>query len=342
MKRIIYYITDHGRGHASRSVAVIRELEKLGIEVFVRNSNVIDFLQKSLPKIRIIEGITDVGPSISSNGVSIDENKTKSNIINWIDKLDYFASREINTISRFEPDLIVSDISAMPLLAAKKTNKNSIAISNFSWYDVLKFLPKEKSEILRDVYNLADLAIQLPLGTSMEHFQTKIKSGLISREPIASRYELRKKFGIRESDIAILFALGNSNVQVSCQVGENIKILSMNTIIKNSNYLQFSDWVEGQEVVAASDLVICKCGYGLISECLTNGTPFCYISDDNHLEQYAIFQELSKMGLRNRITFDDVIDFRLSEKYKNIMSNIIRKSIDTINVVKNISEFLKN
>ena len=59
LKKIIYYITDHGMGHTTRSVAIIRELIKEGIQVTVRNSN-IDYLNKSLPNINTISGTTDV------------------------------------------------------------------------------------------------------------------------------------------------------------------------------------------------------------------------------------------------------------------------------------------
>jgi len=77
MKKILYYITDHGRGHTTRSIAIIRELQKYNVEVIVRNSNAIPTLRKSLPKIKIISGITDVGPVIQNNGISIDIKKVK-------------------------------------------------------------------------------------------------------------------------------------------------------------------------------------------------------------------------------------------------------------------------
>ena len=74
MRKILYYITDHGLGHTTRSIAIIRELLKMGTEVIIRNSNV-DYLHKSLPTVKIIPGVTDVGPAIKENGISIDNDK---------------------------------------------------------------------------------------------------------------------------------------------------------------------------------------------------------------------------------------------------------------------------
>ena len=76
MKNIIYYVTDHGSGHATRTVAICRELQKNKINLIIRNSNNIKFFKNSLPKTKVISGITDVGPVIKENGFSIDKNKS--------------------------------------------------------------------------------------------------------------------------------------------------------------------------------------------------------------------------------------------------------------------------
>ena len=230
----------------------------------------------------------------------------------------------------------------MPFLAASKTNNNSIAISNFSWYDVLKFLPSSKLEFLKDAYNKATFAIQLPLGTSMEHFKLKQKIGLVSRILSLPKKKIREQLKIKDNEIVILFALGGSDIEVNCKNSKNVRILSMNTTVSNSNHIQLSDWNEGQEIVAAADLVICKCGYGLISECLTNGIPFCYVSDDNHMEQQAISKELYKIGLDNRISFDDLKNFEINEKYEKIMASAQKKSLDNESAINLILQYLKN
>jgi len=343
LKRILYYITDHGKGHATRSIAVIRELQKKGIEVIIRNSNVTEFLHKSLPDTSILPGITDMGPTIKSDGISIDEISTVNNVGKWIDKLNDTSEAECEIISKIQPQLIVSDISPMPILAAKKLQKNCIAISNFSWYDVLKLLPQSKLEILEHAYDDANLAIQLPIGTSMEHFKHKCKVGLVARKSTLSRTQLRKKFGIKDSEFVVTLALGGSQNTIKLRGDKNVKILSMNAIIKNTdNVIDLSDWVEGEEVVLASDFVICKCGYGMISECLSNGVPFRYISDDNHLEQKAMSKELSERGLANKITFQEINNLYLDKNYLSSLQEVKKEFLDTANVIKYMSEFLEN
>ena len=328
-------------GHATRSVAIIRKLQELNIEIVVRNSNVVDFLQKSLPQTTILSGITDMGPAIKNNGISINQTKAKTQIGKWISQFHDTVNEEKEIITKIQPHLIISDISAMPFLVAKKMNKSSIAISNFSWYDTLKFLKNTDLEVLRNAYDDANLAIQLPLGTQMEHFKTKNKVGFVTRTPTKSREMIRKQLGINNSQLVVLFALGGSTRELICKNDDNVTILSVDTKLKHANNIIYvSKWIEGQDLVAASDLVICKCGYGIISECLTNGIPFHYVMDDNHLEQRSISKELSNRGFENRITFDKIDSLYLDDEYVNSFFHPKKETIDTNSVVRYISEFL--
>ena len=78
--KIIYYITDHGLGHSSRSVAIIREMIKKKINVIVRSNNE-KFFKKSLPNVKIILGKTDLTPIMQLNNKLIfNKNKTKKKV----------------------------------------------------------------------------------------------------------------------------------------------------------------------------------------------------------------------------------------------------------------------
>lgn len=342
MKKIIYYITDHGKGHATRSVAIIRELKKKNIELIIRNSNSEKFLNQSLPTIKIISGLTDVGPSIKNDGISINQDQSKPLLHNWIHKLENFALDEIEIIKKFQPNLIISDISAMPFLAAKKTNVDSIAISNFSWYDVLKFLSSEDLELLKNSYENANLAFKLLIGTSMSHFKNLKEIGIVSRVPLRCREDIRKELGIKKNEKLVSIAM-SVTLEGKFHFEENIKILSMNSVIKNcQNVIAMPQEIESQDIVNASDFVICKCGYGMISECLTNGIPFYYVSDDNHLEQKAMTQELSGYSLAKRTTLVEIRNLNFNQKFIDNLPVEDKMPRYNETIIKHIMEYLKN
>lgn len=343
MQKLIYYITDHGRGHATRSVAIIRKLQDFDFEIIIRNSNAIDFLHKSLPKIKIKSGLTDVGPIINPDGISINYEESISKISDWINKLDDISKEESKFLEKENPDLIISDVSPMPLIAANLKNIPSMIISNFSWYDVLTFLPKELKIKLKEYYNFTNLAIQLPLGTKMEHFKKKYKVNLIARSPTNNPESIRNNFSIEKSFPCVLFALGGSKNIISFNSDPKIQIILLNTKLNNLiPSKDLSDTVEGQNLVSVSNLVICKCGYGLISECLSNGIPFFYLVDDSHPEQLAIHNELMKKGLNNRISFNEINELNLTSNFIKNLPSVKNEPIDLDNTINYILKFLKD
>jgi len=343
LKKILYYITDHRKGHTTRSIGIIRELLRQNFDIIIRNSNSLDLLKRSLPNIPIITDKTDVGTATKSDGISIDQERSKIEIDKWISELDDNVEKEFRKISSLKPDLIISDISILPLLVANKLNVNSIAISNFSWYDVLKFLGDEQLSKIKGAYDLANLAIQLPIGTKMDHFKNKKNLGLVSRLPTKTRAELRRQFGVKDNEFVITFALGSKNMEVDCTIGKNIKVFSMNTKISNSiNFTDYTQWTEGQEVVLASDLVICKAGYGFLSECITNGTKFCYVFDKNHIEQSSMSSDLKKLGINTCITLEEINNTCFDINLIHSKQEIEKQENNVKIVAKSVSEFLKN
>ena len=342
MKKILYYVTDHGKGHATRSIAIIQEILKRNVEVTIRNTNAIEFFKQTLPRVKTISGKTDVGSTIKKDGFSIDKNETMRNQVNWIHDFEKNLLGEKQIVNKINPDLIVSDISAIPFLVSKQVSVPSIAISNFSWFDVLNFLPPTELTELRTAYDAADLAIQLPLGTSMNHFDNKIKVGLVSRTSNLSKQQFNKIFQMDGYKYSVVFALSGSNFRISYKKSKNVKVFTMNTKVEESlEHEDYTNLINGHDLVSNSDLVICKCGYGIISECLTSGIPFYYIVDDEHIEQKSISQDLERMGLTNRITLSDINDIILSQdKLESLKS--LHEPNDVNNVVNKLDEFIKN
>ena len=306
MKNLLYYVTDNGLGHTTRSIAIIRELLRNDFSVTIRNSKSDLFFRESLPKCKIIGGITDVGQKLGSDGISIDEINSKKSIESWIDKINENSIKEIDNIKKLDPDLIISDVSVLPLQISKKLKITSIIISNFSWYDVLYFLDDNRKNLLRTYYNFADFCIQLPFSTKMNHFSNKKKVGHISRHPTKTRDQIRENLGIHPDEFLILLSVENSNLTVKYPTQKKFKIMSTSKINQISSSINLKNYVEGQNLVNAADFVICKCGYGMITECLTSGTPFSYIYSKIHIEQKAISEQLIKLGYNNGIEIDDL------------------------------------
>jgi len=335
MKKIIYYVTDHGQGHATRAVALIRELLNSDYEIIIRNSTLTNFFHSSIPGIKINSEITDVGPVIK-NSISVDIKNTKKKMETWITNMPKVAEKEQNFIKKINPSIIISDISAMPFIASDKVKVPSIAMSNFTWVDVLPYLDKKQISELSKAYEKATYSIRLPLHTQFQPFKNPIKVGFISRIPTMKKKLIRKKLGLSESDFFIFIPL-DENFTICGEFATNTKIITLGAKIKDVPYQVISPWVEGQNLVSACNQLICKCGYGLVSEALTNNIPFQYLSDDSHFEQQAIDQYLSNLGYDNRIITNDLSNINIAQSSTNpktfeidnqFIANIIKEIIN--------------
>tara|TARA_B110001454_G_scaffold44824_1_gene43839 strand:+ start:8110 stop:9117 length:1008 start_codon:yes stop_codon:yes gene_type:complete len=298
MKKILYFVSDHGLGHLTRSIAIMREFSDEA-EFVIRNSNT-QFIEESLPNAKAISGKTDQGTLSQNNGISIDWEKSKIAIDTWYDEFDSTLIKEQEIISKINPDLIITDVSPLPLPISKKLDIPSIVISNFTWIDMFSNIPGFQNNFLSELYQNASMCIQLPLSTPMSIFKNKQKIGLVSKKPTKSKDYVRKTLGVEESKFLILINLP-SNFTINVPSEPNIQIVTTGAKINSANSIMIQPWVEGQNLIASSDLVVSKCGYGMISECLTNGVPIKFLMDNEHPEQKAMNDELVSLNMNSSI-----------------------------------------
>ena len=329
--KIIYYVTEHGLGHASRTVAIVRDLLRYNVEVIIRNDDPISFFKKSLPKTRVVTGETDLKPIMQQkNAMRVDDSKTARSVKKWIQHLPLYLEKESSFVTKERPDLIVSDISVMPILVAKKNHIRSVAISSFVWNETLN-IDSQIARFLRESYNEANLVIKLPFGSPM-NLQNKRNFGLVARKPTKKRIITRTHLGIQEKEQLVAVSLSGVGHKLSFKHSKSVKLLDISnySVALRSGKINF---VEGQNLINAADLVICKCGYGFISECLSCGVKFRYVMEPSHKEAWYVHKELSELDLHNRISLSELKSTNLDTEFVE-NANRIRLHTDNQNVAK--------
>jgi len=335
--KIVYYVTDHGLGHASRAIALIKEFKKKNIVVVVRSNDPLGILKKSLSDVQIISGSTDFKPVMQKNNpMRFSDIQTKKKLLDWIANLPDIITHESRLLKKILPDLIISDTAFMPLLTAKKNQIPSILISNFIWNEALN-LPQHLKLFLHSSYENSDLVLKLPFGTKM-NLKNKRDVGLVSRLPTISKHQIRKNFGLKKHEKLVLISLSGM-LKNPIKFPKNVHVLDISdySIIKNS---EIDIFVNGQNLVNAADLVICKCGYGFVSECLTSGTKFYYVLDKKHKEANGIHRQLLKNNLKNNINITTLFKKEFTTRSMNVNSEKI--PVSNKNIVNFIISFYKN
>ena len=104
VKKICYYVSDYGFGHASRSIAVIRRIlsQTDDVHVTVKCSSPFEFLKASLEGtgVECICRKNDVGVILKEGAPEVDKEQTKILFEEWMDSWPAYISEEAKYLQK--------------------------------------------------------------------------------------------------------------------------------------------------------------------------------------------------------------------------------------------------
>ncbi len=304
--KILYSITGHGYGHATRSLAISREILRKYPNVEITYSTTVprEFLIRSGAKLaeagRSLEDssreylrIQDYEPgTVEKNCFEVSGESTREVYRRFSAEHDLRISREADHLGPGGFCGVVSDIAAIPVAAAARIGIPSVCISNFTWDWILSphFSGHPELNGFPDVlaadYCHAQAYLRLPFHPTVHPFQNVVDLPLVGRLSKLASPEIRRLLGIGAlpGGYLVLVAVGGlkagnwPKVQVKgCRnilflvVGDlPVEFPSGRAIFLPDHLIQ---GLEFTDLVLAADAVVGKPGYGMCSECATNGTP---------------------------------------------------------------------
>ncbi|WP_253264187.1 hypothetical protein [Geobacillus sp. DSP4a] len=114
-----YYISDYGFGHATRSVALIRQLLKMeeDVRVIICHSFALQFLRESLKdenQVTFRKMETDIGYVLQKDSIEPDIEQLNVEYKKYLKKWDFLIEQERVFLQKNQIDFVISDISAFP------------------------------------------------------------------------------------------------------------------------------------------------------------------------------------------------------------------------------------
>jgi hypothetical protein len=328
MPRICYYVSDHGWGHASRTIGVIRALLDLrsGTEVIIKSDSGYDLLRESFASdsnVVVIRSKKDFGLVTKASSIEVDRGRTRACLADWVAGWDHYMEEERAFCAERNVSLIVSDIAPQPFLVATKLGVPSVGISNFTWAEVYEALYGEIHEVrsLREAYATASVGLILPLSTPALPFRESLEIGLVVRRLTRDRAEIRRILGVGRDKLLVWFgfgksvALGSSGLLTDLanallSIRPDARFLSVDAEWSPRGYgvLLPSDDPETQDYIGACDLMIGKPAYGTVSECLQGRVPMILAGRSGMAEDDAIMSCIRSLGAGKGLLFDAMLD----------------------------------
>ncbi|MEO8484203.1 MAG: hypothetical protein ABI634_18470 [Acidobacteriota bacterium] len=313
---IVFYISGHGFGHASRDVEVINALGSICHSRLVLRTGVNpDLLARTLRvPYALLPGACDTG-IVQATSIAHDDPATVHAALDFHRTYDARIDAEVQTLADEHVDLIVGDIPPVAFAVASRLGVPSVAIGNFTWDWIYEthpgFLPGGARVLaeIRASYREASLALELPFSGGFDIFPVVKHVPLIARRSTQSRSDTRSYFGLATDARVALLSFGGYGLPdldlstLDCRESWTIvttdRVTSpgsepmphVRTVVER-DFL--SSRFRYEDLVAASDVVVTKPGFGIIAECISTGTAMLYTSRGEFREYDVLVNALPR------------------------------------------------
>ena len=307
-RRLAYYITPHGFGHAIRSIEVIRHLLVLAPALdIVIVSTLPEFLvdQSLGDSVSIRRKQLDIG-LVQRDSIQFDLRATLDQLQSLHDHRDALVADEIHFLNAQEIQAVVCDIPFLPFAAASQASIPAIGMGNFTWDWIYQAYASADSrwtplvDWIRESYHKCHLLLQLPMHGDCSVCPNIQDVPLVARRAKRKREETLEILGLRLDQKVYLISFGWLDLGETAQKRLE-EITDAMFLFKHPLSFHFRNGIcldehplSYEDVVAAVDGVITKPGYGIVSDCLAHGTPVIYTDRGFFPEYNILVQEMGK------------------------------------------------
>jgi L-arabinokinase len=309
--RIVYYISGHGFGHASRSIELIKAIvaARPDARLLIKTAApawLFDAIAG--PSIAVLPFDADTGIT-QRDSLNIDEPDSVRRAAAFYRDFDGLAEREAVSLRASRATVVIGDIPPLAHAAAARAGLPSVAIGNFTWdwiyagYDSFAREAPGVIHVIRDAYALATRALRLPLHGGFEPMAAVTEDiPFIARHSTRDPAETRRALGVPDDRPFVVASFGAYGLTAAY---DDIARAQRLTVLSPGSTLPAG--IAYQDVVAAADLVITKPGYGIVSECVANGTPLLYTSRGRFVEYDVFVAEMPRVVRCRFIPQDDLM-----------------------------------
>jgi L-arabinokinase len=296
---LVFYTSAHGFGHASRDIEVINEIgrRRPDARIVLRAAVPRWFVEASVRVPIALQPLEADTGIVQIDSLRLDEDETARTAARFYADFDARADEEAAILRRLPASVVVGDIPPLAFEAAHRAGVRSVALGNFTWdwiyegYSSFDRLAPGVIPTIRTAYAHATCALRLPLHGGFDQMTQVIEDiPLIARRSALGREEARRALGLRLEETVVLASFGAYGLSLD---HAQIERASRFRLIAPGHHT--TSGLRYEDLVAASDVVVSKPGYGIVSECIANGAALLYTSRGPFREHDVFVAEMPKI-----------------------------------------------
>jgi L-arabinokinase len=320
---IVFYVSGHGFGHASRTIEVINAVlaKRPETRIGVRTSAprwLFDLTVKGKVAFSTLE--CDTG-AVQVDALTLDEADTIRRAAAFHSDLVTRAASETRMLRELGAGLIVGDIPPLAFAVGAAAGIPSIALGNFTWDWIYADYPRVRLApsllpTIRGAYAKASMALRLPMSAGFDGFSNVKDIPFIARHATKTREEVAKLLKLPTDRPLVLMSFGTYGVPgletdtltklkkyvviaVESQPVGRVKKESptaerRGSFISVNEEAMYDAGVRYEDLVGAAAAVVTKPGYGIVAESIANDTAVLYTSRGHFPEYDVLVEEMPK------------------------------------------------
>jgi hypothetical protein len=334
---VFFYISGHGFGHASRQVEVINAFGALetGADIVIRTSAPLWLFDRTVDvPFTVVDGSVDTGV-VQIDSLRLDEAATLERAGEFYAALVDTVRDEVARLREYGARLVIADAPPLGCAAAAAAGIPSVVCSNFTWDWIYEGYDAPPDLILRiqEAYRKADAGWRLPMHGGFETFTRIVDIPFIARRARHSRADVRTLlklpldrplalssfggYGVQDFDAVTLDCLDRVGVVLTERDAPSRPPQRGVSVVDEAQL--YMSGLRYEDLVAAVDVVVTKPGYGIISECIANGTAMLYTSRGRFVEYDVLVREMPRYLRCSFLPVEDLLAGRWREGLETLL-----------------------
>jgi hypothetical protein len=349
---VCFYISGHGFGHASRQIEIINTLgaSRPDLPIVVRTSAARWLFERTArTPLVLIPGECDTGV-VQIDSLRLDERETMARAAAFYETFGARVDAEAERLRAHDVRFVVADAAPLGPAAAAAAGIPSVVISNFTWdwiYEpyassfALRATEDKAAttlDTIRTAYRHADAAWRLPMHGGFATFETIVDVPFVARHARHDRGHVRRSLGLPADLPLVLSSFGGYGVQgldvsrLDCLQDYGVVLTPRDEpataasgapdgVHRIAEARLYESGLRYEDLVAACDVVATKPGYGIIAECIANGTAMLYTSRGNFREYDVLVREMPRVLRCQYLDHEDLFAGRWHDALDRLLAS---------------------
>jgi hypothetical protein len=308
---LVISLSGHGFGHVAQTAPVLDALHRImpQLRFTVRSAVPLAHLRSRIhAPFAHLPSEGDIGMVMSS---ALDVRVAESRAAYRAFHADWEArvANEARLLRELGADMVLSNVGYLPLAGARRAGIPNAALCSLNWFDIYQHYcgGDAIAAQIHACYANADAFLRATPGMAMETLPNLVPVAPIAAVGNNRRDELGHHLQLTPNETLVLVSLGGIASRLPIErwpridgvrwlVQQDWRVEHPDIIVLESLPMSFGD------LLASSDALLCKPGYGSFAEAACSGVPVLYVSRADWPESPALVAWLQQYGLCREIS----------------------------------------